>query len=304
MSRQKISLLLCCAGVVGVLLVLWLAGAPVLLRERGYQSEGRSLDTRSGSASESEERRPRDRFMIKRTERDPAWSRPESWFPTDEPRAMIAFGRLMSDEEVLAWLEAHDVEPRAFYMRTPGGFNGAYRLMEDQEKSFEEIVADVREEAINNFTNSLESQPLLFQRFAGQHTAGEVSNDVNLEKAARSLLSMYSALEDAHASALRGDPLIHSIEVAGEDVQLVTLEEGGAPDFGVTVSDPDTDTRARVPNPFGEEPAYTAPLIDAMDSEEVYAEIARLGEGAPEMPTGAENNLQSFSGGSGATAPQ
>ena len=293
MPRQKFFLLLCCAGVVGVLLVLWLAGAPALLSERGYQSERPRLDTQSESASESEERRHRDRFTIKRTERDPAWSRPESWFPTDEPRAMIAFGRLMSDAEVLAWLEAHDVEPRAFYMRTPGGFNGTYRLMEDQESSFEEIIATAREEAINNFSNNLESQPLQFQRFAEQHTEGEVSTDVNLEKAARSLLTLRSAIEDAHASALRGDPLIHSIEVAGEDAQLVTLEEGGPTDFDVTISDSDTDTRARVPNPFREEPSYTDPLIDAMDSEEVYAEIARLGESAPEMPTGAENSLQS-----------
>jgi hypothetical protein len=281
--------LLCCAVIVGALLVMWWADAPDFLRGRGHQAERSHPDGQSTATSEQQEHR--NRFTVKRTERDSAWTRPESWFPTDEPRAMITFGRLMSDAEVLAWLEAHDVEPRAFYMHTPGGFNGTYRLMEDQERSFEEIIVTAREQAIDNFANSLESQPLRFQQFAEQYTEGEVSTDANLEKAARSLLTLRSALEDAHAHAVRGDPLIHALEAAGDDAQFVP-QEGGPTDFDVAVSDTDSDTRTRVPTPFGEEPAYTDPLVDAMDSAEVYEAIAQAGEDAPDVPIGAEGALQ------------
>ena len=114
------------------------------------------------------------RFAMGRT---PARTRPESWFPVDEPRASIGFGRVLSDAEVLEWLEAHDVEPRAFFMRAPGGFNGAYRLMEDNEQSFEETVAAARLEAIQNFEISLESHALRSQSFAERYTEGEVSTN-------------------------------------------------------------------------------------------------------------------------------
>ncbi len=283
--------LLCGAVIVGALLVMWWADTPDFLRGRGHQAESSHLDGQSAPTTEKQEHQ--NKFTVGRTERGPAWMRPESWFPTDEPRAVITFGRLMSDAEVLSWLEAHDVEPRAFHMRSPGGFSGTHRLMEDPEKSFEEVIAEARAQAIDNFANSLESHPLRFQGFAEQYREGEVSTNVNLEKAARSLLTLRSAMEDAHAHAVRGDPLIHAIEIAGAGAQFVP-QEGGPADFGATISDTDPDTRTRVPNPFGEEPAYTDPLVDAMDSTEVYEAIAEAGETAPDVLTGTAGLLHSI----------
>lgn len=267
-----------------------------LPRDGLWQSQTRKLDRDSFDAPRPQKRsdaysaRALNSFRMGKTERE--YSRPELWFPADEPRAHIGFGRVLSDGEVVAWLEAHDVEPRAFFMRAPGGFNGSYRLVEDEEKSFEEIVADARESAIYNFEEGLESHLIRLHHFAERYTEGEVSTDVNIQKSAKSLLGMRSAFEIAHESAVQGDPLIYSIEVAGEDAALLSLPEGGNRDFEATVTDPETGTLERTPSPFEGEARYRDPRVEAMDGEEVYAEIARLGEEAPDVPTGVESDLQ------------
>ena len=268
----------------------------LLPRDDLWQSQTRKLYRDSFDAPRPQKRpdaysaRARNSFRVGKTERE--YSRPESWFPADEPRAHIGFTQVLSDEEVVAWLEAHDVEPRAFFMRAPGGFNGSYRLVEDEEKSFEEIVADARESTIYNFEESLESHLIRLSHFAERYTEGEVSTDVNIQRSAKSLLGMRSAFEIAYESAVQGDPLIYAIEVAGEDAVLLSLPEGGDRDFEGTVTDPETGTLERTPSPFEGEARYRDPRVEAMDGEGVYAEIVRLGEEAPDVPASAKSDLQ------------
>ena len=93
MRSRKVSLLVVFVGLMALLVMLWLSGAPALLRGRGY-TDAPTQDAQSGASSESasEERRHRDRFAI-RLNRD----RPERGqrFPSDEPRARVSLGRLM-----------------------------------------------------------------------------------------------------------------------------------------------------------------------------------------------------------------
>lgn len=254
----------------------------LLPRDGLWQSQTRQLSRDSFDAP-----RPQQR-----PDADSARARPESWFPTDEPRAHIGFARVLSDGEVVAWLETHDVEPRAFFMRAPGGFNGAYRLVEDEEKSFAEIVADARERTIYNFAESLESHVIRLHHFAERYTEGEVSTDGNIQRSAKSLLGMRAAFEIAYERAVQGDPLIYAIEVAGEAAALLALPEGGDRDFEATVTDPETGTLERTPGPFEGEARYRDPRVEAMDGAGVYAEIVRLGEDASDVPARAESDLQ------------
>ena len=62
-------------------------------------------------------------------------NRPASLYndQSDSPRANIGFGRLMSDAEVLDLLADYDVTPRAFFMKSPGGFSGTHRLSEESD---------------------------------------------------------------------------------------------------------------------------------------------------------------------------
>jgi len=111
--------------------------------------------------------------------------------PTESgmPKANIGFGRLLSDAEVLAWLEAHDVEPRAFFMRSPGGFNGAHRIFDDEGKSFEELLAEARAQTIQSFEESLDGNLVRMQHFVDQYSREEVETNVDLQEQARALLT-------------------------------------------------------------------------------------------------------------------
>lgn len=268
----------------------------LLPRDDLWPSQTRQLSRDSFDAPRPQKRpdassaRDRNSFRVGKTER--AYSRPESWFPADEPRTHIGFAQVLSDGEVVAWLEAHDVAPRAFFMRAPGGFHGAYRLVEDEEKRFEELVADARESAIYNFEESLESHLIRLHHFAERYTEGEVRTDGNIQRSAKSLLGLRSALELAYERAVQGDPLIYAIEVVGEAAARLSLPEGGERDFEATVTDPETGTLERTPSPFEGEARYPDPRVEAMDGEGVYAEIVRLGEDAPAVPARAESDLQ------------
>lgn len=206
------------------------------------------------------------------------------------PKANIGFGRLLSDAEVLAWLEAHDVEPRAFFMRSPGGFNGAHRIYDDEGKSVEELLAEARAQTIQSFEESLDGNLVRLQHFAEQYSREEVSTNGDLQEQARALLTLRSAFVVSHDAALTGAPLIYSVEVEVPTDALGTLQSehyANALDtkFAEAATVPRTD------NPFANLDSYVDPLVQDMTIDEIYQEIQRLGEDAPD-PTMTGSELQ------------
>ena len=282
-SRQKIYVLTIL--LIGVLLFpLIFAYRPAPVSRPAPSEKDRATPETTGAAFSPEWKKYWQRFFMSPDRDDRDRPGPRSPFEIGEPRANIGFGRLLSDGEVLDWLEAHDAEPRAFFMHAPGGFNGTHRLYEDEDKSMEEVLAEARADTIQAFESSLDSSLIRLHRFAERYTGEEVAANEDLEESARSLLHLRSAFTAARDGAEQGAPLIYSVEVAGEVPVLGQLQEDQTTgEFHANLADPAAGTVQRTVNPFAEHDPYLDPFVQDMDVEDVYQEIKELGAYAPEV---------------------
>lgn len=289
---KKIGLLLSglILGLLGFLFVLVFGDhpAPVTLGLPG--TDPLTTQQERGEGAESAvPARHRDRFAI-HLNRDRA--APALSAESGMPKANIGFGSLLSDAEVLAWLEAHDVEPRAFFMRSPGGFNGAHRIYDDEGKSVEELLAEARAQTIQSFEESLDGNLVRMQHFADQYSREEVATNVDLQEQARALLTQRSAFAVSHDAALDGNPLIYSVEVEVPTDALGTLQsEHHANALDTTFAHAEAATVPRTDNPFANLDPYVDPLVQDMSIDEIYQKIQLLGEDAPDT-TMTKSDLQ------------
>lgn len=193
---------------------------------------------------------------------------------TPSSSANIGFDAVVSDAEVLVLLERHGVTPEAAYMWT-SGLTGTHRAY--AKKNSSTFLGDARTKTIESFEKGLEGNRLRLQRFVEQHTEQDVVASEDLQTQARSLLNSRASLTAALAEATMDKPLIFSLEVTGEPLQIEQLGR----DLMVKAFQPSAGVAGKMvvphtPKPQAYQKHWTDPSVESLDAAGLYRQVSFL----------------------------
>ena len=140
---------------------------------------------------------------------------------TSTHRAQVDFGTPVSDSYLRTLLERYEAKLVKAYMTT-AGFFGAHRTAEPTDPAL--FIARARAETVAGFSNGAGGGTTTRARdFVGTYTAQDVTADVDVRKRAMSLIHLHSRLDAARANSAGDAPLIHAVEVLGNEPHLMLL---------------------------------------------------------------------------------
>ncbi|MEW6105230.1 MAG: hypothetical protein AB1563_02560 [Bacillota bacterium] len=191
-----------------------------------------------------------------------------------QDQANIGFGRVVSDAEVLQFVQRHNVVLQAIFMWT-AGFSGTHRAYE--AKSAQALLQEARDKTVESFEKSLQNNPRAVGHFVRQHTEEEVLSDESLQTQARSLLNLRANFQTALTAAKQGAPLIYAIEVSGDTASIERLR--GDPMVKAFQRAAVTGGRVvtpQTPKPTAYEIQYLDPVVQGLSVQDVYRQLQAL----------------------------
>lgn len=109
----------------------------------------------------------------------------------------IGFSQVISDAEVLQFVQRHNVVLQAVFLWA-AGFGGTHRAYE--AKSAQALLQEARDKTVESFGKSLQNSPRAIQHFVQQHPEEEVMANEGLQTQARSLLNLRANVQ-IHSSS-------------------------------------------------------------------------------------------------------
>lgn len=203
--------------------------------------------------------------------------------PTEQLPANLAFGRLLSDEQVVQLVSRHGVTPVAIYMYADGLW-ATHRV--SIAKASAASILDARRNVIEMMRTGLRSAQPRAQRLTQEAAAGAVQGDAARHRSATSFLAVIERERSVIRSAVSGKPMNYAIDVIGEvssirSIMVDALVASTEPAFKV-------DGRTRVPRarpPSNAMRGFEAPAINALTTQDALARIRDIARnGAREEP--------------------
>lgn len=160
-------------------------------------------------------------------------------------RATASFSRVIGDDEIASLLERYNLVPQAAFMWT-SGLTGTYRSYVHRDARA--FLNQARAQAIESLERSLQDNTVRIREFVEVHAENELLMNPDLETQARSLLNINHKLRNALVHIRNGSPLIFSVEVTGDIVNIERLAND--PTVQTVQHQVSQDGQIRVPGPI------------------------------------------------------